>query len=686
MALRAPDAALDHPLRQRRITRGEFARLLVRERREIERRQRAAARPRAPGGVDGIFVRPRRQHEQGRLRRDGRREFPEPRRFLAAGVVQVLDDEQERRFRAGRLDQPPHDFHAPMLQSLRIQIALDRDLVRRKRRAGQAARVQDPVGGQAARLDRLRNRAAALGGTRLRAEPEQAREQRGQRPARLHLAEVEHLHAMAFRAPRARGFRERLEQARLADAGIAARDDRAAAARRDAALEQRSHERELRVPAREGQVPHAERAPQALGELDLAGMRAPRERLRIRHRVAGERKRAVDARRQERALRDARGRRAGGQLARAKRLHQRLRGAHRPLRLVAREFLQAEHGVQAVTREAIRDAAVQGDRLIEQPLQFLRLLARLLRVERAALGGEARQAQRQHDAGLQHAIVRRRGLRSLRCEINGSRVFRFGAGQGVQRATRTGAALLHQLAIQRLRRRIRREVELTAQHRAAKLVLAERLRVTPGARIAAHEFAVRAFLERLDREQPVERVDFPVGVVRVAAERGEARRGRRKIAPQAPALGGDPFLEGAGMRVEALEQRLCAQCARRLQRRHGRLREQGAKAMDVHLHLREVQRDLLRIGLEQRVEFRRQRAAQRRQRLAQARAREFGVGVFPEERGQALAALPRPVLEREKGEQGAGLTGRDLERPVTRAPEFEASEQSQAQHRPRRLP
>ena len=329
---------------------------------------------------------------------------------------------------------------------------------------------------------------------------------------------------------------------------------------------------------------------------------------------------------------------------------------------------------------------MQGDRLIEQPLQFLRLLARLLRVERAALGGEARQAQRQHDAGLQHAIVRRRGFKRPGRLLDGGSVFRFGAGERIQRTARTGAALLHQVAIQRLRRRIRREVELTPQHRAAELVLAQRLGVTTGTRVAAHEFAVRALLERLDREQPVERVDFPVGVVRFAAERGKARRGRREIAPQAAALGGDPFLEGAGMRVEALEQRLCGQRARRLERRHGRLREQGAQAMDVYLHLREVQRDLLRIGLEQRVELRRQRAAQRRQRLAQARAREFGVGVFPEERGQALAALPRPVLEREKGEQGAGLTGRDLERPVTRAPEFEASEQSQAQHRPGRLP
>ena len=102
------------------------------------------------------------------------------------------------------------------------------------------------------------------------------------------------------------------------------------------------------MPAREGQVPHAERAPQALGELDLAGMRAARERFRIRHRVAGERERAVDARRQQRALRDARGRRAGGQLARAKRLHQRLRGAQRPLRLIAGEILEAEYRVQAV--------------------------------------------------------------------------------------------------------------------------------------------------------------------------------------------------------------------------------------------------------------------------------------------------------------------------------------------------
>ncbi len=77
----------------------------------------------------------------------------------------------------------------------------------------------------------------------------------------------------------------------------------------------------------------------------------------------------------------------------------------------------------------------------------------------------------------------------------------------------------------------------------------------------------------------------------------------------------------------------------------------------VHLDLREVERDLLRVRLDERVQFRRQRAAQRRQRLAQARARELRVGVFPEQRGEALAALRRAVLQREEGEQGAGLAG-----------------------------
>jgi hypothetical protein len=115
------------------------------------------------------------------------------------------------------LDQAAHDFHPPVLQGLRVEIAFDRDLVRRERRTGKSARVQDSIGRQAARLDRLRDRTGTLGGTRLRAEAQQAREQRRQRAARLDLAEVEHLHAMAVGALRARGFRKRLEQARLAD-------------------------------------------------------------------------------------------------------------------------------------------------------------------------------------------------------------------------------------------------------------------------------------------------------------------------------------------------------------------------------------------------------------------------------------------------------------------------------------
>ena len=74
------------------------------------------------------------------------------------------------------------------------------------------------------------------------------------------------------------------------------------------------------------------------------------------------------------------------------------------------------------------------------------------------------------------------------------------------------------------------------------------------------------------------------------------------------------------------------------------------------------------------MQLRRQRPPQRSQRLAQARAREFGVGIFPKQGGEPLPALAGTVLQREKCEQGSGLAGRDLERPVTRAPEFEASE------------
>ena len=84
-----------------------------------------------------------------------------------------------------------------------------------------------------------------------------------------------------------------------------------------------------------------------------------------------------------------------------------------------------------------------------------------------ALRGEARQAHREHDTRLQHAIVGGGGRRRAGGERDGDRVLGLGARQRVQRPARAGAALLHQLAIQRFRRGIRREVELAAQHGAA---------------------------------------------------------------------------------------------------------------------------------------------------------------------------------------------------------------------------
>ena len=188
--------------------------------------------------------------------------------------------------------------------------------------------------------------------------------------------------------------------------------------------------------------------------------------------------------------------------------------------------------------------------------------------------------------------------------------------------------------------------------------------------------------ERLEREEPVQRVDLAIGIGGVATEHGEFRGGGREVAPQCPPLGGGPLLEAARARVEALEQRIPAELARGLQRFDGGLGEEGAQLVDVHLDLREVERHLLPVRLDERVQLRGQRAAQGRQRLPQAGARELRVGVFPEQRGEALAALRGAVLQREEGEECARLAGRDLERPAVRAPQIEAAEQAHAQHGP----
>ena len=283
--------------------------------------------------------------------------------------MQVLDDEQERRAGTGGLDQPPHDVDAAMLECLRVQIPLDRRLVGRERRADQSDGVQDAFRGQAAVGDRIRDCATAVVRIGIRADTEQAREQARERASRLDLAEIQHLHAMTFRTVCQGRLRESFEEARLADARFAARHDRAAATRRDRALEKRRHERKFRVTAGERRVPRAERAPQFVGEQDFVRLSAAGLRLRIRHRIAGERKRPVHARRQERTLRDADRGRAVGESARIERLLQCLRGTERALRFVAAQVLESEHGIQPVAGEPVRDAAVQGDRLVERALQ-----------------------------------------------------------------------------------------------------------------------------------------------------------------------------------------------------------------------------------------------------------------------------------------------------------------------------
>ncbi len=225
--------------------RGELAGLVVRERREVEHRDRAAARARAPRGADRVVVAACRQGEQHRQGRDCRGEVAELADLPRVGPVHVLDDDHLWTQGGGVCNEAVQ--HA-------CAIALAQRIAHRREQRGglggrsdaqQVERRQFIARWQRAGGDGSRDRLASLSVVGIDRDTQQLRGKCRGRPVARGLAEVERLHAAHLDAVDACGLRERLEQHRLADAGVAAHDDGPAASCLDHAIEQRQHHRQF---------------------------------------------------------------------------------------------------------------------------------------------------------------------------------------------------------------------------------------------------------------------------------------------------------------------------------------------------------------------------------------------------------------------------------------------------------
>jgi hypothetical protein len=113
-------ALLQHLCRQTPVTRGEIARFVIGERREVERAHRATAGAGAPARSCRIAFDAGRQREQHGQARNGGRKVCELRDFRGIGPVHILDDDQERRAPCRRLDEPEQHAGAAAFAARRI--------------------------------------------------------------------------------------------------------------------------------------------------------------------------------------------------------------------------------------------------------------------------------------------------------------------------------------------------------------------------------------------------------------------------------------------------------------------------------------------------------------------------------------------------------------------------------------
>ena len=142
--------ACDRFLRQLRKVRGELLRFVFGERREVDRRDRAAARACAPAGADRIAFGSRRHDEQDLAVRDDGGDLAEARQLVGVGPVHVFDDQQLRPALRGRFDQLRERQRAAALTGRDLHRLFQRGQLGIDRRVDEIAQEDDLIDGVAA--------------------------------------------------------------------------------------------------------------------------------------------------------------------------------------------------------------------------------------------------------------------------------------------------------------------------------------------------------------------------------------------------------------------------------------------------------------------------------------------------------------------------------------------------------
>lgn len=245
VAVRALDARIDRLSRQLGIERGELLRFILRERRQIERRNRAAACTRAPRCADRIALRSRRHDEKDRAVRDDGGDLSQTRKLFRIGPVNILDDEEARLSLRGPLDELRERERSSALPCCWIHGLFECRELGFERRIDDVAQEDRLVEASPLRDEGSTNRRGTLRRACAWIRAHQAQGECRNGTASRRLTEVEDLSGMHLDIAFSSRARNRIDETRLADARFSSNDDGATVSTRSASIECREYHREL---------------------------------------------------------------------------------------------------------------------------------------------------------------------------------------------------------------------------------------------------------------------------------------------------------------------------------------------------------------------------------------------------------------------------------------------------------
>ena len=251
---------------------------------------------------------------------------------------------------------------------------------------------------------------------------------------------------------------------------------------------------------------------------------------------------------------------------------------------------------------------------------------------------------------------------------------------------------LGELAIKRAGLGRRFDAKVSLERLAATLILANHRITRALGGIEPHQVAVRRLQCRVQCQQVLAELDPFAGVAFIGMVAKELDQRLDGAIMQAPALGPHPVLEGLFGEGKAVKEFTAIERRRLFQGFDRSFREGPVECRRVDFHIGRIEEQVFALGLDPRHVRSRDQPSRPGQCLAQATPRLGLAAVRPEQRRDLFARMRQTGLQRQDGEKGRGLPGRELDRLSTIEADLEPSQHIHLQFHipgqrlPRRVP